>query len=125
MSLRKGQNSRIGRPNQTAPLIPRPSLEYKQVVRTRTRVRAGLRILVLTVFVAVTLGIPFFHSESGPAAKNDCPACHFLTSSLSTSPGPVFQVPALLCQGTLPAAEPCSSNEVFVLSLASRSPPQA
>lgn len=80
---------------------------------------------MLAVFVAVTLGISFFHSERGPGAKNDCPACHFLTSSLSTSPGPVFQVPSLLCHGALPSAEPCFSNDVFVLALASRSPPQA
>jgi hypothetical protein len=76
-------------------------------------------------FVAVTLGVSFAHTETGFVGRRDCPACHFLTSSLSTSPGPVFQVPALFCLGTLPAAESCSSNSVYVLSLASRSPPQA
>ena len=70
------------------------------------RSRTGLRIAVLLVFVAITLGINFAHTEKTVGGGKDCPACHFLTSSLSTSPGVVFLVPALLCQGTLPAVQP-------------------
>jgi len=91
----------------------------------KSPVRPGLRIAVLIVFAAVALGINFFHTETGPGGGNDCPACHFLSSSSSAGPGVVFVVPALLCQGILTLVEPCRSNEVFVLSLNSRSPPQA
>lgn len=87
--------------------------------------RAGLRIVVLLAFAGVTLGINFFHTETCIVSRNDCPACHFLTSSLSTSPGIVFVVPALICRGTLASVEPLRSNEFVVRSLCSRSPPQA
>jgi len=90
-----------------------------------SRVRAGLRVLFLVAFVALTLGINFLHTESGPGARSDCPACQFLSSSLSTSPGAVFVVPALLYRGTLVPAEPLRSNEAVILTLCSRSPPQA
>jgi len=90
-----------------------------------SRARTGLRIVFLLAFAGVTLGINFFHTETGIAGRNDCPACHFLTSSLSTNPGVVFVVPALLNQGTVVPVEPLRANEVIVLSLCSRSPPQA
>lgn len=89
------------------------------------RPRTGLRIVILLAFAGVILGINFFHTETGPGGRDDCPACHFLISSLSTSPGVVFVVPALLCTGALAPVEPIRSNEIFVLSLSSRSPPTA
>ena len=90
-----------------------------------SRARTGLRIGALLAFAGVTLGINFFHTETEIGGRNECPACHFLTSSLSTSPGIVFIVPALLCQGIFARVEPLRTDEVIVLSLCSRSPPQA
>ena len=81
--------------------------------------------MFLLAFAGITLGINFFHTETGIIGRTDCPACHFLTSSLSTSPGVVFVVPALLCHGTLAPVEPLRSNDVVVLFLCLRSPPQA
>lgn len=92
---------------------------------TCSRARTGLRIVFLLAFAGIALGINFFHTETGPYGRDDCPACHFLTSSLSTSPVLAFLMPALLCQGTLVPVEPPRSNEVIVLPLCSRSPPQA
>jgi hypothetical protein len=89
------------------------------------RNRRGIRILFLAAFVAVTLGVNFAHTETGVAGRDDCPACHFLSSSLSTSPGAAFLVPELLYQETLPVVEPGLTDEIFLLSFASRSPPQA
>ena len=94
-------------------------------MNTKTLTRLGLRIAVLFAFAAITLGINLLHTECGPRGRSDCPACHFLTSSLSTSPGVVIVLPALLFQGTLASIELPSSPEVFVLSLCSRSPPSA
>jgi len=90
-----------------------------------SRTRTVLRIVALLAFAGVTLGINFFHTETKIAGTESCPACHFLTSSLSTSPGIVFVVPALLCQGILAPVELPRSDEVIILSLCSRSPPQA
>jgi hypothetical protein len=89
------------------------------------RTRAALRMLLLMAFAAITLSINFLHTETGPRSSSDCPACHFLNSSLSTSPGVVIALPALLYQGTLTAVEPVLSPEVVVLSRCSRSPPSA
>ncbi len=90
-----------------------------------SRARTCLRIAVLLAFAGVTLGINCFHTETVVGGRNDCPACHFLTSSLSTNPGVVFVLPALICQGILAPVELPRSDEVIVLSLCSRSPPQA
>jgi hypothetical protein len=95
------------------------------VINMSPRARTWLRIAFLLAFAGLTLGINFLHTETGVLGRNDCPACHFLTSSLSTSPAVAFVVPALLFQGTLVPVEPLSSNEVIVLSRCSRSPPQA
>jgi hypothetical protein len=94
-------------------------------VTTSLRARTGPRILFLLAFAAITLGVNFLHTEKGPLGRDDCPACHFLSSSLSTSPGIVLIMPALLCQGVLAPVEPLRPNETVVLSLCSRSPPQA
>jgi hypothetical protein len=94
-------------------------------VNTKTLTRLGFRIAVLLVFAAVTLGINFLHTECGPRGRSDCPACHFLTSSLSTSPGVVFLPPGLLFLGTLASVEFPISPDVVVLSRCSRSPPSA
>ena len=90
-----------------------------------TFLRTGLRIAVLLIFAAIALGINFLHTETGPGGCDDCPACHFLNSSLSAGPGVVFIVPAPLCQETLALVEPLRSSEVFTFSLCSRAPPPA
>ncbi len=90
-----------------------------------SRTRTVLRIMALLAFASVTLGINFFHTETDIGGRNECPACHFLTSSISTSPGIVFVLPSLICQGIFASVEPLRTNEVFVISLCSRSPPQA
>jgi hypothetical protein len=92
-------------------------------VNTKTTARLGFRIAVVLVFAVITLGINFFHNECGPRGRSDCPACHFLTSSLSTSPGVVIVLPVLLFQGTLASVEVPITPDVFVLSRCSRSPP--
>jgi hypothetical protein len=85
----------------------------------------GLRIAVLVIFAAVALGIGFFHTETGPGSGNDCPACHFLSSSASVGPGIAFLMPIPVCLGVVSLTQQCPPSEVFALSLCSRSPPQA
>ena len=95
----------------------------ERTVDTKPSGRTVLPIAVLLVFAAITVGINFLHTETGPGGRDDCPACQFLNSSLSTSPGIAIVLPALLVQGTLAAVEPLRSPEVVVPSLCSRSPP--
>lgn len=92
---------------------------------TTVRTRAGLRILLLATFAALTVGINFLHTETGPGGGDDCPACHFLSSSLSTNPGLAIVLPALVFQETLAPIVPLRSPEIVVLSRSSRAPPSA
>lgn len=85
--------------------------------------RRRLPILVALVFVAVTLGIEFFHTEDSVAGQRDCPACQFHHSSLSVSPVALISLPPLVCRGVVPPAEPLQAGEAFVLSKPSRAPP--
>jgi len=91
------------------------------------KLRRSLVILFLVAFAALTLGIDFFHTEGRNAGfgRNECPACHFLSSSLSVSPVAAFILPALLCRTRPPTVEADRLVEVPVLSLSSRSPPAA
>lgn len=95
------------------------------LMTTRVPYRGGLGIAVTLTFAAIALGVNFLHTETGPASREDCPACQFLTSALSTGPGAAFSVPAILPQGVLIAVEPLSWHDVVVPSLCSRSPPSA
>lgn len=86
--------------------------------------RPALRIFILLVFALVSAGIGFFHTESGPAGRSDCPACQFLTSSISTAPGLALVMPALSFQGQLVLPEPLRPGECPASLLAPRSPPR-
>lgn len=97
---------------------------YKETVTNRSLARPCLRWLFLLAFAAVALGINFFHNETGLFGRNDCPACHFISSSMATGPGIVFALPSLLYRGTLVPAESYLLGETVIFSLSSRSPPQ-
>ena len=85
--------------------------------------RRCLPVLAALVFVAVTLGIEFFHTEDSVAGQRECPACQFHHSSLSVSPVTLISLPPLVCHGVVPPAEPLEAGEAFVLSRPSRAPP--
>lgn len=85
--------------------------------------RRRLPVLVALVFLAVTLGIEFFHTEHSVAGQRDCPACQFHNSSLSVSPAALISLPPLVCRGVVTPAEPLLAGEAFVLSKPSRAPP--
>jgi hypothetical protein len=87
----------------------------------------SLLVAFLLLFVAVTLNIDFFHTEAKNrgANRDNCPACHFLNSALSISPDISFTLIVLVCQGMLAPADHRRLAEVSVLSVPSRSPPQA
>ncbi|MDH4270576.1 MAG: hypothetical protein OEW18_01225 [Candidatus Aminicenantes bacterium] len=90
--------------------------------------RDGKRTLLLTFllgFVFISLCINFLHTEK--TVKNDyaCPACHFLTSALTTGQILFFSIPRLLLLATIVSRDFLYIKEVFTLSPLSRSPPQA
>ncbi len=90
------------------------------------RGRGGLISAVyLFAFLGLTLGIHFFHTEGSGGFRNDCPACHFLSSSLSVAPVQFVFLPPMLYRQIPKTTETIRLHEGIVHSLASRSPPQA
>jgi hypothetical protein len=81
-------------------------------------------VIYLTAFLGLTLGIHFFHTE-GSGSGNECPACHFLSSSLSVAPVHFSFLPPVIFRRIPKTAEPVRLHEGIVLSLSARSPPQA
>ncbi len=86
--------------------------------------RAFFSVVYLIAFVTLTLGIQYFHTE-GAGSGRECPACHFLSSSLSVAPVQFTFLPPVLCRRIPKTAEPVRLHEGIDLSLSSRSPPQA
>jgi hypothetical protein len=90
--------------------------------------RNGKKTLYLTFllgFFFISLCVNFAHTEK--TVKNDfaCPACHFLTSALTTGQINFFTLPRLLFLATFISLDLVFAREVFILSPLSRSPPQA
>jgi hypothetical protein len=78
----------------------------------------------LFIFLVVTLFINFFHTEKIILKNDNCPACHFLNSSITTSQINFFHLPPPSILGTLKTFEPFNYTYVFIIDPSSRSPPQ-
>jgi hypothetical protein len=86
-----------------------------------------LGVIVLVFFALVTLSIDFFHTEAGHPEHEpgNCPACHFHSTSVSISPVACFDLPALIWSRLPVTHEAYRLADGPVLTLSSRSPPQA
>jgi hypothetical protein len=88
------------------------------------RRRCGLVFLVvLASFLLATLLIHFFHTEKGLHTDVNCPACHFLRSSLAVGLSLAIILPRLLLIEILPVWESDVKSPVVFFDLVSRSPP--
>jgi hypothetical protein len=47
--------------------------------------RAVFNLLFLLIFLTLSLGINFLHTETTPESQKKCPACHFQNSTLLTA----------------------------------------
>lgn len=79
----------------------------------------------LFLFLLVSLFINFLHCEKILTRNDNCPACQFLDSSLTTNQIDFFHLPPPSILGVLKSLE--SFNHTYILSpnQTSRSPPQA
>lgn len=84
-----------------------------------------LILTTLFLFLFITLSINFFHTEKTLTRNDNCPACQFQSSSLTTSQINFFHLTPPLLLGLLNSPE--SFNYAYILSIhpSSRSPPQA
>jgi len=78
----------------------------------------------LFIFLLITLFINFFHTETALTRDDDCPACHFLNSTFTTSQINFFHLPPPSISGILKTYEPFNYTFIFTIDPSSRSPPQ-
>lgn len=81
-------------------------------------------LLFLSLFLFITLFINFFHTEKTLERNDNCPACQFQHSSLTTSQINFFCLPPLSFLSTLQPLESFNYTYLFSIDPASRSPPQ-
>jgi len=78
----------------------------------------------LLTFLLVTVFINFFHTEKTTRDNDNCPACHFLNSTFTTSQINFFHIPPPSISGILKTFESFNYAFVFTINPSSRSPPQ-
>ena len=94
-------------------------------MRTQSRRRFSVGLAVLFLFLCVTLLINFAHTEKTLHASQNCPACHFQSSSLATQATPCFVLPRIAFIQTVEAAVASEYQYLAAIDLSSRGPPQA
>jgi len=83
-----------------------------------------LNLAFLLVFLSLTLFINFFHTEHSFSANDNCPACHFLNSTFTTSHINFFHLPPPSVSGILSFYYSFNYTETFSIIPSSRSPPK-
>ena len=87
--------------------------------------RLALNLLFLFTFLSVSLFINFFHTEDTINGIDDCPACHFLNSSFTTSQINFFYLPPPSITGLLEILYSFNYTSNAIIIPSSRSPPSA
>lgn len=91
------------------------------MVNGRKRV---LNLAFLSLFLFITLFFNFLHTEKTLTANENCPACQFQNSSLTTSQIHFAFLPQPSVLGLLKTVDKFHYNYISTVHPASRSPPQ-
>ncbi len=83
-----------------------------------------LNITFLAFFFAITLFINFLHTETTINKSDNCPACQFQTSALSTCQIAFFHLPPPPINGFVDSARIFEYICLFTVETSSRSPPE-
>ncbi|MBN1272711.1 MAG: hypothetical protein JXB26_10630 [Candidatus Aminicenantes bacterium] len=89
----------------------------------KKKLKIPLNVGFLCFFFLLTLFIHFFHTEKNLQSSNECPACHFQNSTLTTQQIHFFHLPPLIHLGDLNTSERIDSSQQIVIEALSRSPP--
>jgi hypothetical protein len=81
-------------------------------------------LLFLFVFLIITLFINFFHTEKIFTKDDNCPACNFLHSSLTTTQINFFHLPPPSIFSILKTFESFNYTYILFIDPSSRSPPK-
>jgi len=86
--------------------------------------REFIGTLLLLLFVSTILSINFLHSETTISGDDDCPACHFQNSSITTHQIITFFLPQPSLSGILKTIEFFHYTYLYAIDPNSRAPPQ-
>ncbi len=78
----------------------------------------------LFIFLFIILSANFLHTEKTLSEDNNCPACQFQHSSLTTAQINFFSVPSLSFLRVLKSFESFNYDFIFSITPNSRSPPK-
>ncbi len=84
----------------------------------------SFHLVFLFIFLLLNLIINFFHCEKNVRSRDFCPACHFQSSTLTTTSINFFHIPQLHFIEILKTFESVPYQEIFLNHPNSRSPPQ-
>ncbi len=85
--------------------------------------RTAFNLLFLLIFLALSLGINFFHIENTTESRKNCPACHFQSSTLLTAHINFAYLPQLTQLEIISQFEAQPYRQLSFTSPLSRSPP--
>ncbi|MFW6136767.1 MAG: hypothetical protein ACOC5U_01705 [Candidatus Aminicenantaceae bacterium] len=85
--------------------------------------RSLFNLLFLLIFLFLSLGINFFHTETTPESQQKCPACHFQNSTLLSAHIHFGYLPQLTQLGIIGRFEAFPGPQLLFTLPLSRSPP--
>jgi len=86
--------------------------------------RKVFNLAFLFIFLCLSLFIDFFHTEEVISDTDNCPACQFQHSSVTTSQINFFFLPPPRITGNLEVFYLFDYHSVFFIEPSSRSPPE-
>jgi len=85
--------------------------------------RGFIGTFLLVLFVTAILSVNFLHSETTVSEDDNCPACHFQNSSITTQVINTFFIPQPSISGILKTIEFFQYTYLFAIHPNSRAPP--
>lgn len=85
--------------------------------------RILLNLIFLLIFLSLSLGINFLHTETTPENSKNCPACHFQSSTMLTAHIHFAYLPQLIQLEIISQFELQPYPQLAFPSALSRSPP--
>jgi len=92
--------------------------------RIRLDRKKFLNLTFLAFFFTITLFINFFHTETTITKSDNCPACQFQASALSTCQIAFFHLPPPPINGFIDPADRFEYICLYSVESSSRSPPE-
>ena len=89
-----------------------------------TKQREFIGLFLLLFFVSTILSINFLHTETTVSEDDNCPACHFQNSSITTHQINTLFIPQPSISGILKTFEFFHYTYLYAIDPNSRAPPQ-